>query len=57
MELRATFPVLHPLRNVTPVEERYSRSERVQCSLKGCTPPSTTSSIADALPRQNGHHD
>ena len=57
MELRATFPVLHPLRSVTPVEEHYTRSKRVQCSLKGCTSPSTTSFIADALPRQNGHHD
>ena len=45
MELRATFPVLHPLRSVTPVEERYTGSERVQCSLIGCTPSSTTSSI------------
>ena len=45
------YGALHPIRGY------YTRSERVQCSLMGCTPPSTTSSIADALPRRYGHHD
>ena len=42
---------------VDSVSGHYTRSERVQCLLIGCTPSSATSSIADALPRRNGHHD
>ena len=37
-------------------EPHYTRSERVQCSLIGCTISSATSSIADTLPMQHGHH-
>lgn len=39
-----------------PISGHYTRSERVQCSLIGCTPPPATSSIADTLRRRNGHH-
>ena len=37
-----------------PISGHYTRSERVQCSLIGCTISSATSSIANALPRRNG---
>ena len=40
-----------------PISGHYTRSERVQYSLIGCTPLSTTSSIADTLRRRNGRHD
>ena len=40
-----------------PISGHYTRSERVQCSLIGCTASSATSSIADAFPRWNGRHD
>ena len=47
-ELHATFAGLHPLRSITPVKEHYTRSERVQCPLMGCTTSSATSSFEDA---------
>ena len=44
-------------RALHPISGHYTRSERVHCSLIGCTPSSTTSSSANTLRRRNGRHD
>ena len=53
-ELHATFVELHPSGSIAPVKEHYTRSERVQCSLIGCTASSATSDSADTRQGQLG---
>ena len=67
-ELHATFVELHPLWSITPdqwalhpISGHYTRSERVQCLLIGCTASSATSDSADIRqgqlgPRQQVRH-